>query len=73
MAWQLISYNLYFDITASVYVKWDSGYSNYYFYDENSNSKSIRKVNEYRKVVDEMVAVGCRVERGKYESYIKLS
>lgn len=53
-----------FDVSASVYVEWDSGDYNYYFYDENMGKKSIRKVTEYRKVVDGMFAVGCRVERG---------
>lgn len=49
---------------ANVFVEWDSGYINYYFYGKFNGNKSIRKIQEYRRVADGMVAVGCRVMRG---------
>jgi len=53
-----------------IWVEWDSGYKNCYCYDERRND--IKPVNEQRRLVDDLIAVGCKVKRGKYNhsSYI---
>ncbi|XP_052100273.1 uncharacterized protein LOC127734448 [Mytilus californianus] len=48
----------------NVWVEWDSGHVNKYFYDEQDNIYTIRKVQEPRFLFEEMIAVGCRVKRG---------
>ncbi|XP_076101480.1 uncharacterized protein LOC143071200 isoform X2 [Mytilus galloprovincialis] len=45
-------------------VKWDSGDTNIYMQSDEANNYDLRKVDEPRKLVDEMIAVGCRVVRG---------
>ncbi|VDH98864.1 Hypothetical predicted protein [Mytilus galloprovincialis] len=47
-----------------VRVMWDNGHNNIYRYEESSNTFNLRRVNEKRILVDEMIAVGCRVVRG---------
>ncbi|XP_052100419.1 uncharacterized protein LOC127734535 isoform X2 [Mytilus californianus] len=50
---------------AWVLVEWDHGKHVYpYMYDEQMDTFHIKKVNEPRILVDEMIAVGCRVVRG---------
>ncbi|XP_063433134.1 uncharacterized protein LOC134715126 [Mytilus trossulus] len=48
-----------------VRVVWDNGHNNIYRYEESSNTFNLRRVNEKRILVDEMIAVGCRVVRGE--------
>ncbi|XP_052100272.1 uncharacterized protein LOC127734447 isoform X2 [Mytilus californianus] len=48
-----------------VRVVWDNGHNNIYRYDESSNMFNLRRVNENRILVNEMIAVGCRVVRGE--------
>ncbi|XP_052100433.1 uncharacterized protein LOC127734545 [Mytilus californianus] len=45
-------------------VKWDSGDTNIYMQCDETNTYDLRKVDEPRILVDEMIAVGCRVVRG---------
>ena len=47
-----------------IWVEWDNGYKNVYGYDERR--KDIKAVNEPRRLVDDLIAVGCKVKRGKY-------
>jgi hypothetical protein len=35
-------------------------------YDERINDYDIKPVNEPRRLVDDLIAVGCKVKRGKY-------
>ena len=49
-----------------IWVEWDSGYRNDYCYDERINAYDIKPVNEPRRLVDDLIAVGCKVKRGKY-------
>lgn len=55
-------------VVDDIWVEWDSGYVNSYIYSEQLNAYTIQKVYEQRKRVFEMIAVGCRVVRGKYQS-----
>lgn len=48
-----------------VLVEWDHGNIYPYVYDEQMDRVQIKKVNEPRILVDEMIAVGCRVVRGE--------
>ncbi|XP_071166583.1 uncharacterized protein [Mytilus edulis] len=48
-----------------VRVEWDNGHNSIYRYEESSNTFNLRRVNEKRILVDEMIAVGCRVVRGE--------
>ncbi|CAC5378101.1 unnamed protein product [Mytilus coruscus] len=55
-----------------IWVEWDHGHSFTYLYDEQMDRYQVRKVNEARILVNEMIAVGCRVVRGqdwKYDDY----
>ncbi|CAC5378112.1 unnamed protein product [Mytilus coruscus] len=55
-----------------IWVEWDHGRRLGYVFDEEMNIYQIRKVNEARILVNEMIAVGCRVIRGhdwKYGDY----
>lgn len=45
-------------------MEWDSGHKNCYQYDENFKVFHIKPVNEPRRLVDEMIAVGCKIGRG---------
>ena len=56
-------------VLGSIWVEWDNGYSNMYLYNESLNAYTIQKVNEPRIRVGELIAVGCRVVRGKYHSF----
>ena len=47
-----------------VMVEWDDGDRNLYQFDEDICMFSIKKVDEPRILEDELIAVGCRVERG---------
>ncbi|CAC5378110.1 unnamed protein product [Mytilus coruscus] len=47
-----------------ILVEWDHGQTNVYPYDEQRHIYNIMKVNESRILVDEMIAVGCKVVRG---------
>ncbi|VDH98865.1 Hypothetical predicted protein [Mytilus galloprovincialis] len=53
----------------AVWVEWDNGHLNMYIYDERLDIYSIKKVQEPRVLVDELVAVGCKVTRGKDWTY----
>ena len=55
-------------VVDDIWVEWDSGYVNSYIYSEQLNAYTIQKVYEQRIRVYEMIAVGCRVVRGKYQS-----
>lgn len=55
-------------VVDDIWVEWDSGYVNSYMYNEQLNAYTIQKVYEQRIRVFEMIAVGCRVVRGKYQS-----
>ena len=55
-------------VVDDIWVEWDSGYVNSYIYNEQLNAYTIQKVYEQRIRVFEMIAVGCRVVRGKYQS-----
>ncbi|XP_071166214.1 uncharacterized protein [Mytilus edulis] len=48
-----------------IWVEWDHGDKNVYAYDEQRHHYKIMKVNEPRILVDEIIAVGCRVVRGQ--------
>ncbi|XP_052100423.1 uncharacterized protein LOC127734537 isoform X2 [Mytilus californianus] len=48
-----------------VIIEWDHGTQCVYPYDEQTDIDHIIKVNEVRMLVDELIAVGCRVVRGK--------
>ena len=52
-----------------IWVEWDSGHKNCYGYDERRNAYDIKPVNEPRRLVDDLIAVGCKVKRGKYYCY----
>ncbi|CAC5378106.1 unnamed protein product [Mytilus coruscus] len=45
-------------------VQWDNGDTNIYRQCDETNTYNLRKVDEPRILVDEMIAVGCRVVRG---------
>ncbi|VDI16815.1 Hypothetical predicted protein [Mytilus galloprovincialis] len=45
-------------------VQWDNGDTNIYMQCDETSTYSLRKVDEPRILVDEMIAVGCRVVRG---------
>ncbi|XP_063435655.1 uncharacterized protein LOC134716573 [Mytilus trossulus] len=47
-----------------IWVEWDHGQENVYAYDEQRHIYKIMKVSEPRILVDEMIAVGCKVVRG---------
>ncbi|VDI16816.1 Hypothetical predicted protein [Mytilus galloprovincialis] len=47
-----------------IWVEWDHGQENVYAYDEQRHIYKIMKVNEPRILVDEIIAVGCKVVRG---------
>ncbi|XP_076101476.1 uncharacterized protein LOC143071195 [Mytilus galloprovincialis] len=49
----------------TIWVEWDHGDKNVYAYDEQRHHYKIMKVNEPRILVDEIIAVGCRVVRGQ--------
>jgi hypothetical protein len=49
-----------------IWVEWDSGHKNCYGYHEGVNVYEIKPVNEPRRLVDDLIAVGCKVKRGKY-------
>jgi hypothetical protein len=49
-----------------IWVEWDSGYKNCYRYHEGRNAYDIKPVSEPRTLVDDLIAVGCKVKRGKY-------
>ncbi|XP_052100426.1 uncharacterized protein LOC127734540 isoform X1 [Mytilus californianus] len=49
----------------TIWVEWDHGDKNVYAYDEQRHHYKIMKVNEPRKLVDGIIAVGCRVVRGQ--------
>ncbi|CAG2198073.1 unnamed protein product [Mytilus edulis] len=53
------------DDDGMIWVEWDSGHKNCYQYDENFKVFHIKPVNEPRRLVEEMIAVGCKVGRGK--------
>ncbi|XP_052100425.1 uncharacterized protein LOC127734539 [Mytilus californianus] len=53
------------DENCIIWVEWDHGQTNVYAYDEQRHIYKIIKVNEPRILVDEMIAVGCRVVRGQ--------
>ncbi|XP_076102237.1 uncharacterized protein LOC143071656 isoform X3 [Mytilus galloprovincialis] len=53
------------DDDGMIWVEWDSGHKNCYQYDENFKVFHIKPVNEPRRLVDEMIAVGCKIGRGK--------
>ncbi|XP_063435649.1 E3 ubiquitin-protein ligase Ufd4-like [Mytilus trossulus] len=60
------------DFNDWIWVEWDHGNRLTYRYDEQKDRYQVRKVDEARILVDEMIAVGCRVVRGqdwKYEDY----
>jgi hypothetical protein len=44
-----------------IWVEWDSGYKNCYGYHEGRNAYDIKPVNEPRTLVDDLIAVGCKV------------
>ncbi|XP_052100429.1 uncharacterized protein LOC127734542 isoform X2 [Mytilus californianus] len=55
-----------------IWVEWDHGHRLTYLYDEQMDRYQVRKVDEARILVNEMIAVGCRVVRGQdweYEDY----
>ncbi|VDI65557.1 Hypothetical predicted protein [Mytilus galloprovincialis] len=52
------------DLCDRIWVEWDHGQRLGYVFDERTNIYQIRKVTEVRILVDEMIAVGCRVVRG---------
>ncbi|CAC5419363.1 unnamed protein product [Mytilus coruscus] len=53
------------DEDGMLWVEWDSGHKNCYRYDENIKVFDIKPVNEPRRLIDEMIGVGCKVKRGK--------
>jgi hypothetical protein len=55
-------------VVDDIWVEWDSGHVNMCMYSEQLNAYTIQKVNEQRIRFCEMIAVGCRVVRGKYQS-----
>ncbi|XP_052100599.1 uncharacterized protein LOC127734650 [Mytilus californianus] len=57
------------DKDGMIWVEWDSGHKNCYHYDEGKKRFDIKPVNEPRRLVDEMIAVGCKVKRGKDWKY----
>ncbi|XP_052100602.1 uncharacterized protein LOC127734652 [Mytilus californianus] len=57
------------DKDGMIWVEWDSGLKNCYNYDESIKCYDIKPVNEPRRLVDEMIAVGCKVKRGKDWKY----
>ncbi|VDI11229.1 Hypothetical predicted protein [Mytilus galloprovincialis] len=57
------------DKDGMIWVEWDSGVKNCYHYDESQRLYDIKPVNEPRRLVDEMIAVGCKVKRGKDWKY----
>ncbi|CAG2195779.1 unnamed protein product [Mytilus edulis] len=48
------------NVPKAVWVEWDNGHLNIYAYDEPLEIYSIKKVDEPRVLVDELVAVGCK-------------
>ncbi|CAG2236879.1 unnamed protein product [Mytilus edulis] len=52
------------DLCDRIWIEWDHGQRLGYVFDECTNIYQIRKVNEARILVNEMIAVGCRVVRG---------
>ncbi|VDI57850.1 E3 ubiquitin-protein ligase HECTD1 [Mytilus galloprovincialis] len=57
------------DKDGMIWVEWDSGVKNCYHYDDSQRLYDIKPVNEPRRLVDEMIAVGCKVKRGKDWKY----
>ncbi|XP_052099554.1 uncharacterized protein LOC127734036 [Mytilus californianus] len=53
------------DDDGTIRVEWDSGHKNRYLYDENMKVFHIKPVNEPRRLIDEIIGVGCKVKRGK--------
>ncbi|CAC5422046.1 unnamed protein product [Mytilus coruscus] len=58
-----------YDRDGWVIVEWDHGNILTYLHDEHMDRLQIRKVNEPRILVDELIAVGCRVVRGQDWKY----
>ncbi|CAG2223913.1 unnamed protein product [Mytilus edulis] len=52
-----------------VIVEWDHGAIYPYPYDEHMDRLQLRKVNEPRVLVNELIAVGCRIVRGRDWKY----
>ncbi|XP_052100600.1 uncharacterized protein LOC127734651 [Mytilus californianus] len=57
------------DKRGKIRVEWDSGNENIYRYDETNECYDIEPVNEPRRLENELIAVGCRVKRGKDWKY----
>ncbi|XP_071166448.1 uncharacterized protein [Mytilus edulis] len=60
------------DFSDWIWVEWDHGNRLTYLYDEKMDTYQIRKVDEARILVNELIAVGCRVVRGqdwKYDDF----
>lgn len=51
-------------IGGMIWVEWDSGNKNCYTYDDRRHLYDIKPVNEPRRLIDEIIAVGCKVKRG---------
>ena len=47
-----------------IWVEWDSSHVNRYIYDEQRGIRTVIQVQEPRRLIDEIIAVGCRVTRG---------
>ena len=45
-------------------VEWDSGNRNSYGYEEDKKIFEVKIVNEPRLLLDDIIAVGCKVKRG---------
>ncbi|XP_052098781.1 uncharacterized protein LOC127733466 [Mytilus californianus] len=58
-----------YDRDGWVIVEWDHGNILPYPHDEQMDRLQIRKVNEPRILIDELIAVGCRVVRGRDWKY----
>ncbi|XP_071167685.1 uncharacterized protein [Mytilus edulis] len=57
------------DNDGRIWVEWDNGHKNVYHYDESIKTYDIKPVNEPRRLVDDLIAVGCKVKRGKDWKY----
>ena len=49
---------------------WDNGDTNIYMQCDETSTYNLRKVDEPRILVDEMIAVGCRVVRGTNKAHL---
>lgn len=53
-----------YSLSGRIWVEWDNGHKNVYHYDESIKKYDIKPINEPRRLVDDLIAVGCKVKRG---------